>query len=184
MIRARAAMDFSEALARQYGGRAPGADDVRTGPGALVRTPKLIGLASGGGHGVQLQRLRPAFADFATGYVDVRARREQVAGGYYVVPDASRFDLRSFAPVFFKAVAILIKERPKTLVTTGSAADAGVHPPGAADGRAHPLDRQHRQFRAPVLLSSRLAKKIRAPRGLAMAGGCRARRRGVLKAVI
>ncbi len=37
------------------------------------------------------------------------------------MPDASRFDIKSFAPVFFKAVAILVKERPKTLVTTGSA---------------------------------------------------------------
>lgn len=85
--------------------------------------PKLIALASGGGHWVQLQRLQPAFAGFETVYVSMfESYAEQVAGSrYYVVPDASRFDLKSFAPVFFKAGLILLRERPKVLVTTGSA---------------------------------------------------------------
>jgi UDP-N-acetylglucosamine:LPS N-acetylglucosamine transferase len=85
--------------------------------------PKLIALASGGGHWVQLQRLRPAFDGFETVYVSMfESYAEQVAGSrYYVIPDASRFDLASFAPVFLKAVRILLKERPKALVTTGSA---------------------------------------------------------------
>ena len=88
-----------------------------------MRKPKLIALASGGGHWVQLQRLRPAFAEFDTVYVSMfDSYREQVAGSrYYVIPDASRFDVKSFAPVFLKAVGILIKERPACLVTTGSA---------------------------------------------------------------
>jgi UDP-N-acetylglucosamine:LPS N-acetylglucosamine transferase len=88
-----------------------------------VSKPKLIALASGGGHWVQLQRLRPAFEGFETVYVSMfESYAEQVAGSrYYVVPDASRFDLASFAPVFAKAVRILLRERPKALVTTGSA---------------------------------------------------------------
>lgn len=85
--------------------------------------PKLLALASGGGHWVQLQRLQPAFADFETVYVSMfESYAEQVAGSrYYIVPDASRFELKSFAPVFLKAVGILARERPKVLVTTGSA---------------------------------------------------------------
>lgn len=85
--------------------------------------PKLLALASGGGHWVQLQRLRPAFDGFETVYVSMfDSYAEQVAGSrYYVVPDASRFEVRSFAPVFAKAVRILLRERPKALVTTGSA---------------------------------------------------------------
>lgn len=85
--------------------------------------PKLLALASGGGHWVQLQRLRPAFADFETAYVSMfPSYAEQVAGSrYYIVPDASRFNVVSFAPVFFKAMTILLRERPKAVVTTGSA---------------------------------------------------------------
>ncbi|MGZ3272286.1 MAG: glucuronosyltransferase [Caulobacteraceae bacterium] len=89
----------------------------------MTGKPKLLALASGGGHWVQLQRLRPAFADFEIVYVSMfESYAEQVAGSrYYVVPDASRFDIKSFAPVFMKAIGILLKERPKALVTTGSA---------------------------------------------------------------
>ena len=85
--------------------------------------PKLIALASGGGHWVQLQRLKPAFDGFETVYVSMfDSYAQQVPGSrYYVIPDASRFDVKSFVPVFLKAMGILLKERPKALVTTGSA---------------------------------------------------------------
>lgn len=88
-----------------------------------MRKPKLIALASGGGHWVQLQRLKPVFEQFETVYVSMfDSYAEQVAGSrYYVVPDASRFDVKSFAPVFLKAAGIMLRERPKALVTTGSA---------------------------------------------------------------
>lgn len=84
---------------------------------------KLLALASGGGHWVQLQRLRPAFADFETVYVSMfDSYAEQVAGSrYYMVPDASRFDLKSFVPVVLRALHIMIRERPRAVVTTGSA---------------------------------------------------------------
>lgn len=85
--------------------------------------PKLLALASGGGHWVQLLRLRPAFDEFEVVYVSMFESYAQQLGGarLHIVPDASRFDIKSFAPVFAKAVAVLIKERPAAIVTTGSA---------------------------------------------------------------
>jgi UDP-N-acetylglucosamine:LPS N-acetylglucosamine transferase len=85
--------------------------------------PKLLALASGGGHWVQLLRLRPAFADFETVYVSMfESYADQLDGArLHIVPDASRFDIKSFAPVFWKALKIIAKERPKAIVTTGSA---------------------------------------------------------------
>lgn len=85
--------------------------------------PRLLAIASGGGHWVQLQRLRPAFAAYDTAYVSMFDSYAQLVAParYYTVPDASRFDLRAFAPVFAKAIKILAKERPKAIVTTGSA---------------------------------------------------------------
>ena len=116
--------------------------------------PKLIALASGGGHWVQLQRLRPAFEEFETVYVSMfESYAEQVAGSrYYVVPDASRFDLRSFAPVFWRALKIMLRERPRAVVTTRIGADARLHLAGPTDGLPDAVDRQHRQLRADVVV--------------------------------
>jgi UDP-N-acetylglucosamine:LPS N-acetylglucosamine transferase len=88
-----------------------------------VAQPRLLALASGGGHWVQLLRLRPAFAGFEVAYVSMfESYAETVSGSrFYIVPDASRFDLKSFAPVIAQAVKILAKERPQMVVTTGSA---------------------------------------------------------------
>lgn len=84
---------------------------------------KLIALASGGGHWVQLLRLRPAFEGFETIFVSMAEDyRDQVPGSrYHTVPDAHRFDLKSFVPVFLRAIAIMLRERPQAVVTTGSA---------------------------------------------------------------
>lgn len=85
--------------------------------------PRLLALASGGGHWVQLMRLRPAFDGFETSYVSMFDHYASIVGDarYYVVPDASRFSLPAFAPVFAQAVRILWRERPRAIVTTGSA---------------------------------------------------------------
>ncbi len=39
----------------------------------------------------------------------------------YTIPDASRFDKLSFLKVWIKALLIMAKERPKAVITTGSA---------------------------------------------------------------
>lgn len=85
--------------------------------------PRLLALASGGGHWIQLLRLRPAFDGFDTAYVSMFESYAAMLDGarFYTVPDASRFNVVSFAPVFAKALKILLKERPRVIVTTGSA---------------------------------------------------------------
>lgn len=84
---------------------------------------RLLALASGGGHWIELMRLQPAFADFNTSYVSMFDNyAEEVEGArFYSIPDASRFKLSSFAPVFVKALKILAVERPAIMLTTGSA---------------------------------------------------------------
>lgn len=85
--------------------------------------PKILALASGGGHWIQLLRLRPAFAGYNTVFVSMDASYAEQVGdaGFHVVPDASRFDIQAFAPVFLKALRIILAERPVAIVTTGSA---------------------------------------------------------------
>jgi UDP-N-acetylglucosamine:LPS N-acetylglucosamine transferase len=85
--------------------------------------PRLLALASGGGHWVQLLRLRPAFERYDVVFVSMfESYADEVeAARFHTVPDASRFDLKAFAPVFGRALDILRKERPAAIVTTGSA---------------------------------------------------------------
>lgn len=72
---------------------------------------------------MQLLRLQPAFRGFETVYVSMfDSYAEQVSGSrFYTIPDASRFDIKSFLPVFIRAVRIMFRERPAAVVTTGSA---------------------------------------------------------------
>lgn len=84
---------------------------------------RLLALASGGGHWIQLLRLRPAFDQFDVTYVSMFDSYAQMVGDsrFLTVPDASRFDVRSFLPVFLRALKIMVQERPAAIVTTGSA---------------------------------------------------------------
>jgi UDP-N-acetylglucosamine:LPS N-acetylglucosamine transferase len=88
-----------------------------------MRSPRLLAIASGGGHWVQLRRLIPAFEGFEVAYVSTFDHYvTQVAGHrYYVVPNASRFELKGFLPGAWRALKILWRERPDAIVTTGSA---------------------------------------------------------------
>ena len=87
------------------------------------RKVRLLAAASGGGHWIQLLRLRGAFADADVAYVSMFENYAEAVPGarFYTVPDASRFDKKSFAVVFAKALYIMMKERPSVVVTTGSA---------------------------------------------------------------
>lgn len=87
------------------------------------RSPRLLALGSGGGHWVQLLRLRPAFEGFEVVYVTMFESYAAAVPGcrLHIVPDASRFDLKGFIPVFWHTFSILLRERPDAIVTTGSA---------------------------------------------------------------
>ncbi|QAY77493.1 hypothetical protein [Sphingosinicella sp. BN140058] len=85
--------------------------------------PRLLAVASGGGHWTQLLRMRRAFEDFDVSYVSTFEGHVDNLGGakLYIVPDASRFDVKPFGTIFWRALKVMVKERPKVIVTTGSA---------------------------------------------------------------
>jgi UDP-N-acetylglucosamine:LPS N-acetylglucosamine transferase len=89
----------------------------------LASKKRLLALASGGGHWIELLRLRPAFEGWDVAYVSMFENYTSSIPGsrYYTVPDASRFDKLAFLKVFAKALPIMLKERPHAIVTTGSA---------------------------------------------------------------
>lgn len=89
----------------------------------MRRRPRLLAAASGGGHWIELLRLRAAFAGWDVAYVSMFENYRSMLGAarYYTVPDASRFDKLAFIKVALKSVPIMLKERPDAIVTTGSA---------------------------------------------------------------
>lgn len=89
----------------------------------MARKKRLLAIASGGGHWIELLRLRPAFEGWDVAYVSMFENYTSAIPGarYYTVPDASRFDKLAFPKVLARALPIMLKERPHAIVTTGSA---------------------------------------------------------------
>ncbi len=83
----------------------------------------IVVIASGGGHWIQLTRLRAAIDDCKIIFVTTLAGyREQVSPNqFYVVRDASRWDKIGLLIQAFQIYWILIRNRPDAVITTGAA---------------------------------------------------------------
>jgi UDP-N-acetylglucosamine:LPS N-acetylglucosamine transferase len=84
---------------------------------------KILAVASGGGHWVQLLRLRPAFDGHRMVYVTVQASyAAQVPGErFYSVQDATRWSRWDLLKMVCQVAWIVLRERPDVVVTTGAA---------------------------------------------------------------
>ena len=84
---------------------------------------KILAVASGGGHWVQLMRLRPAFEGADVTYVTVRPTyRGDVPGAdFRVVPDATRWNKLKLLAMGMKLFWIVIVVRPDVVISTGAA---------------------------------------------------------------
>jgi UDP-N-acetylglucosamine:LPS N-acetylglucosamine transferase len=72
---------------------------------------------------VQLLRLRPAFVDCDVVYCTVREgyRSEIGDAAFHVVPDASRWSKWALIQSAVAVLSVIVKERPKVVVSTGAA---------------------------------------------------------------
>lgn len=72
---------------------------------------------------MQLLRLRPAFEGLDVFYVslDPSSAADVPGHRYYTIRDASRKNPLAFFVVAFQLLHILVKERPRAVITTGSA---------------------------------------------------------------
>lgn len=84
---------------------------------------KLLAVASGGGHWVQLLRLAPAFADCEVVFVTVQeAYRWDVEGHrFYSITDATRHTKLQLIRTVLELFWIVLKERPDVVISTGAA---------------------------------------------------------------
>ena len=85
--------------------------------------PKLLAVSSGGGHWVQLLRIRRAFESCEVIFVTVHdAYRSQVPKNkFYVVNDANRWNWLGLVKTAFRIAWIFWKEKPNIVASTGAA---------------------------------------------------------------
>ncbi|MBK8401165.1 MAG: UDP-N-acetylglucosamine--LPS N-acetylglucosamine transferase [Propionivibrio sp.] len=84
---------------------------------------QVLVVASGGGHWTQMMRLKEAFEGQTVAFVGVKKiyRVDVAPNTFYAIPDVSRLHRWSLPVVLAKLLLILLKEKPKVIVTTGSA---------------------------------------------------------------
>lgn len=87
------------------------------------RPPRVLAVASGGGHWVQLMRLRPAFAGAEVHYatVDRSAAATVAPAPVHVYPDANRDTPLRLAVAAIRLALIVLRVRPDVVVSTGAA---------------------------------------------------------------
>jgi len=85
---------------------------------------RIVAVASGGGHWVQLRRLQPAFAGHDIAYATVNAGyRGDVPpdARFYTLRDATRWDRLGLVVLAWQLFVIMLRERPDVVVSTGAA---------------------------------------------------------------
>lgn len=87
------------------------------------RNPRVLAIASGGGHWVQLLRLRPAFEGCDVTYATThRSYRDEVPGErFHVVPDSNRRAKFRLVLTSLAVARLLLMVRPEVVVSTGAA---------------------------------------------------------------
>jgi len=89
---------------------------------STARRRRVLAISSGGGHWIQLQRLRPAFEEFDVAYASVFPDyADDVPGArYYQVTDATRRNAVKLVVLVPQLIGILLRERPDVVITTGA----------------------------------------------------------------
>jgi UDP-N-acetylglucosamine:LPS N-acetylglucosamine transferase len=84
---------------------------------------KVLAVASGGGHWIQLMRIAAALEQHQVTYVTTLAGyRSQVGpSGFFVVTDASRWNKFKLVIMALQVLWILLRQRPDVVITTGAA---------------------------------------------------------------
>ena len=89
----------------------------------MSKPPKVLAISSGGGHWVQLLRLRPAFEGCEMVYATVReGYRADVAGSsFHLIPDSNRWNKFALVKSAVAIFLLLLREKPDVVITTGAA---------------------------------------------------------------
>jgi UDP-N-acetylglucosamine:LPS N-acetylglucosamine transferase len=89
----------------------------------MVQKRRLVAIASGGGHWIQLLRLRLAFNGYDTFYISTQKELCHDVPGkpYYSIMDANRDKKAALLILLLQLTWVLLSIRPNFIVTTGAA---------------------------------------------------------------
>jgi UDP-N-acetylglucosamine:LPS N-acetylglucosamine transferase len=85
---------------------------------------RIVAVASGGGHWVQLRRLQAAFAGHEVAFATVQAEYQRdipADSRFYLIRDATRWDRVGLVILAFQLLVIMLRERPHVVISTGAA---------------------------------------------------------------
>ena len=84
---------------------------------------RILAVSSGGGHWVQLLRLRPAFIGHDVAFATVLREYQSDIGDarFYVIHDATRWNKFGLILQALQIAWVLLKERPDIVISTGAA---------------------------------------------------------------
>jgi hypothetical protein len=88
-----------------------------------IMLKKVLAVASGGGHWVELRRLAPALVECDVAYVTTMGSYRPEVGDarFYVVRNASRWNKWGLILMSLRLAWIVVKERPDFVISTGAA---------------------------------------------------------------
>ncbi|RZI85864.1 MAG: UDP-N-acetylglucosamine--LPS N-acetylglucosamine transferase [Rubrivivax sp.] len=89
----------------------------------MDRPTRVMAVASGGGHWIQLRRLVPAMHDASVEWVSTKADYAKDLGGQHlhVVKDANQWDKLGLIKLFVQVAWLVLRHRPEVIITTGAA---------------------------------------------------------------
>ncbi len=84
---------------------------------------RILAVASGGGHWVQMMRLRPAFEGYEVAFLSVHPEYQEQVRGHrlYVVADSNAKNKIAVIKTAWGVWRALRKERPDVVISTGAA---------------------------------------------------------------
>ncbi len=87
------------------------------------RKKRLLAVASGGGHWIQLCRLMPVFDDHDSAFLTTNASNvaDVNSARFYVVGGASLWSKLGLVRMAVQVLWILLRERPDVVISTGAA---------------------------------------------------------------
>jgi UDP-N-acetylglucosamine:LPS N-acetylglucosamine transferase len=87
------------------------------------KTTRILAVSSGGGHWVQMLRLRPAFAGKHVTYASVGTHRaaDVAPSAYHAIPDANRAQKLKLLWLLLRLGWLVLRLRPDVVISTGAA---------------------------------------------------------------
>jgi len=87
-----------------------------------MKKKRVLAVASGGGHWVQLLRLRPAFDEVSVEFMSTNAAyAKDVSAPLHVVTDANMWNKLALIKMFAEVAWVVLRVRPDVVITTGAA---------------------------------------------------------------